>query len=362
MTNKDTISSSNLYFTLFGYVVGVGIWALPKSQVAACHQDGWIPTLVGGIYPFVIAILSLYIIKNRPNQNILELNLEFFGKFIGTFINIIFFSFFFLIGIFIASGFNNILVIYGVPFLSPLKILGIGTILTGLAAFSGIKLVGKINKVVFYITIMVLTITIPAFWKGTSLNLKPMFQSSTYSIVKGAIDTFYSYSGFEVILLLHTNVTDKENISKKIILSVLTVISMYVYAVVVSIFYSGPDIVVKSLWPFVVVSESTRISILNNFRFVFSSTWILIALKILTNYYYACGTILQNFFKKLDKQYIYIFLYFLFLYTSMKLCNESFRRYVIDLVSLYYVLFNFILISTLALFIFFKKGFKNEKT
>lgn len=361
MTNKDTISSSDLYFILFGYVVGVGIWALPKSQVGACHQDAWIPTLVGGLYPLIIAALNLYILKKCPNQNLLQLTVEFFGKIVGTILNIIVFSFFFMIGIFIASGYNNILMVYGVSFLSPLKLIGIGAILAGLAAFNGLKLIGKINKLVFYITLIVLTITIPSFWVGSSLNLKPIFQSSSFSILKGSLDTFYSYTGLEVLLLLHTNVSDKKNIKKKVFLSVITIICLYIYAVVITIYYSGPDIVLKSMWPFAVVSENTRISVLNNFRYVFSSTWILIALKIFTNYYYACGMILQDLFKKVDKKYLYIFLYFFFLYCALKLCNETFRRSIIDKVSLYYIIFNLLLFLTIAIFVFFKKGVKNEK-
>lgn len=358
---NNNISSSDLYFILFGYVVGIGIWALPKSQVASCHQDGWIPTLAGGLYPIVIILLSLYIINKKPNSNILSLSVECFGKYLGKLFNIIFLTFFFSIGTFILSGFSNILMVYGASFLSPLKIMGISMILSGLAAFKGLKSIGKINKFIFYTTFSVILITVTSFVYGSYLNLQPMFQSSISTILSGAIDTFYSYSGLEILLLLHTNVSDKENIKKKSLLCVLTIIFLYCYSVIATIYYSGPDVVVKSLWPFVVVSESTRISILNTYRFIFSSTWILIAFKSLTNYYYACGTILQDFIKKVDTKYIYIFLYVLFLSFALKLTNETFRRSIIDLVSLYYITFNFIFILGIATFIFFKKGFKNEK-
>lgn len=358
---NNNISSSDLYYILLGYVVAIGIWALPKSQVASCHQDGWIPTLLGSIYPIIIILLSIYIISKHPNESILALSVKYYGKYLGQFLNILFFTFFFLIGIFILSGFTNVFIVYGVPFLSPIKIIGIGLILTGLAAYKGIHLLGKINKLVFYIFILLILLTIPAFWRGTYLNLQPMFSSSIPTIINGSIDTFYSYAGFEAILLIHTYVCDKENIKFKAFLAAFTVLLIYCYTVVVTIYYSGPDIVTKNIWPFVIVSESTELSIINNFRFIFSSTWILIALRSVSNYHYACSEILHNLFKKVKLQYIYILVYCLFLFFTMKLTDESFRRYVIDLVSMYYVIFNFVFISSIATFTFFKEGEKNEK-
>lgn len=358
---NDNISSSDLYYLLLGYVVVIGIWALPKSQVAACHQDGWIPTLLGGMYPLIIIGLSVYIINKHPNESILTLSVKYYGKYLGQFFNILFFTFFFLIGIFILSGFSNVLIVYGVHFLPPIKVIGIGLILTGLAAYKGIHLLGKINKLIFYIFILLILITIPAFWKGTYLNLQPMFNSSISSIIYGSIDTFYSYAAFEAILLIHPYVYDKANIRFKSFLAVFTVILIYCYTVVVTLYYSGPDIVTKNIWPFVIVSESTKFSVINNFRFIFSSTWILIALRSVSNYHFACSEILQSLFKKVKKEYVYIAVYFLFLFFTMTLTDESLRRYVIGLVSLYYVIFNFIFILSIAIFTFFKKGDKNEK-
>lgn len=358
---NDNISSSDLFFILFGYIVGIGVWALPKSQVASCHQDSWIPTIAGGLYPTVIIIICLYIIKNRPDKNILKLSVEYYGKFIGTFLNFVFLTFFFLIGVFIVSGFNNIIIVYSVPFLSPLKIIGISMILAGVTAFKGLRCISKINKLIFYVTIIVILITLTSFYYGTYLNFRPMFETPISNVFNGAIDTFYSYCGIEAIVLIYPNISDKENIKKKSFFCILTVVCLYTYSVVASVYYSGPDIVVKSLWPFVVVSESTKISVINTFRFIFTSIWILIALRSLTNYYYACSIILEDLLKKVDKYYIYISLYFLFLVCALKFTNEAFRRSLIDLVSLYYVSFNFIFILSIAIFTFLKKGSKDEK-
>lgn len=351
----SSISSLDMFFIINGTIIGIGILSLANFQMKICYQDGWIAVLIGGIYPIIIVLVENYIIKKYPKDNILVLNDKFFGRFIGGVLNFIFGSYFFMIGVFVVSGAANVFKIYSISYIKPLKFIGVAVLVSAWAAYKGLRVLAKINTIGFIISVVFIASVIPGSFKGTYTNILPVFQTKTTDLMKAMVQSFYSYSGVEVLMLFHPYIRDRNKIRKTSLIAVLIIIFMYTMVTINTIFYYGPEIAPKSMWSLIDMSKSIEIPILNNFRFIFAFMIIIMNLRMIATYYYSFSFVVQHIFKIKKTEYIIVVLYPIIVYLSMKLTNEIFRRKVIDAIFLYYIIFVVVMLITIAIITAFKK-------
>ena len=118
---QSYLSVSQFALIIFGSIVGVGVLSLPNGVVKVAHQDGWISTLIGGIYPLYIVIIASYIARKFPNDNILILSKKYFGRILGSIFNLIFATYFIFMASMIASYYTNLMRSYTIGFLTSFK-------------------------------------------------------------------------------------------------------------------------------------------------------------------------------------------------------------------------------------------------
>jgi len=70
-------------------------------------------------------------------------------------------------------------------------------------SYKGIKTLGRLNEVSFYLSICLIIIPAGILAYGSFLNLTPVFGSGLKNIVKGSKNTVFAYSGMEIIFLIY---------------------------------------------------------------------------------------------------------------------------------------------------------------
>jgi spore germination protein len=344
---------------IFGCIVGVGILSLPNGVVKSAHQDGWISTLIGGIYPLYVVIIASYIGKKFPNDNILILSKRYFGRVFGSIFNLIFASYFIFTSSMIACYYSNLMRSYMMGFLTSFKLLSILFICIIYASSRGLKVIGRISEITFYITIVLLLSPILALKNSEITNVFPIFGSGFSSIAKGTLKSTFAYSGAEIILLIYPFLKEKKKMLRSSLISVTIIMAIYAWCVFITTYYLGPDIVNKSYWSFLVVTESITVSAINNYRYIFMYVWSIIAFKSISINGFASIYILKEFAYKIEKKKICFFLYPLLLYLALLFGNEISRQNINNIVSAIYIIFNLIYMTVIAIFIFFKGGGKS---
>lgn len=339
---------------IFGSIVGVGILSLPNGVVKVAHQDGWISTLIGGIYPLYVVIIASYISKKFPRDSILILSKRYFGKIFGSIFNLIFATYFIYIASMIASYYTNLMRNYVVGFLTPFKIIAILFICIIYAVSSGVKVIGIISQISFYITIVLLLTTIIALKDANMINILPIFGSGIGSIAKGTVKSVFSYAGAEIILLIYPFLKEKNKMLVSSIISVAIVIFLYVWCVFITTYYLGPDIVTKNYWSLLLVMGSVTVSVINNYKYIFMTFWSLVALKSISINGYASMYILKDFQPKVDMKKIYFLMYPLLVYLAVTFGNEISRQNISENITPYYVIFNLVYMTSIAVCIFFQ--------
>lgn len=362
--DKDTdslLSPSQLTFTLVTSIMGVSILSMPGSVIKYAKQDGWISCILGTLYPIYLVFIADYMCRKFPKDNILKLSKKCLGKFLGTILNVIFISYFVFLATEIASGVSNILRIYMVSFITNYKLLSVLFLAPAFVAYKGIKTLGKVNELVFYLTIALYFIPIATLKYGLILNIMPVFGSGVINIIKSTKETAYAYCGIEILFLIYPYLQDSKILKKAALKSIIIVMVIYTFFTFMVIYYLGVDIIPKFLWPTIVISEAIKLPIINNFRYIFMVLWSIIMLKSISNHYYSIVYGLSEL-TSIAKRKTFVFLiYPILFYLSSLYGNPTLRRDFVNKTVPIYVIFNLIYVSIISLILYIKKGDKNDQ-
>lgn len=352
-TSNKFLSSNQITALLIAVTVGPGALKLPNTLVEKVGQDAWISSIIGLLYLLYIVLVSSYIIKKYPNDNILSLSTQYFGNKAGNLLNFLFSLMFITYLSTVTSDFVRFCRIYFVYFLSPFKIIIITLTLAIFTAYKGLSTLAKVSEVSTYLLIFITVFSIASLEHGNLLNIQPVFTSSLKDIFKASIFTTYAYSDFEYLLIIHPFAKDTNSIKKAGLKAIFIAGLIWVWSVFITIYYLGIDIIPKSLWAYILVFESINIPLINNFRYIFMFVWCFMAFRISANIAFASSFIL-NYITKIDINKILIFLYFISIFLSLQLVDMSLFEKVINIASPIFVVFNLIYISSIALMISIK--------
>lgn len=355
---SDFLTANQVTFLIVGIAIGAGFVRLPNVLVRASYQDAWLSALLGLIYPIYVLLVGNYIIKKHPEENILQINKNFFGNIIGNILNILFMIPLAFYIISITSDYTTTIITYIVAFLNKNKVMSISLLVVAYTAYSGLKPLSKLNQYIGYMLIAIILLSSVALKYGNILNLKPVFQSPMKDVLKGSIDGLYFFTGFESLLLYHNKVKDKSSIKSASFKGLFISSLVWIWCVFITIYYLGVDIIPKSNWSFIMVFESIHLPIINNFRYIFMFEWVLICLRVISNFYYFSSFVIADVIKK-DRKKICIAMYIPVLFISIKLGDTIIIHKLIDFLSPIFVIFNICLLTLLAFMAYFKSKKSN---
>lgn len=359
---KNEITYHQFMYIVVGTMIGTGILNLPNQMAKSAGQDGWLSALIGAWYPLYIALMAISISKKFPKDDVFSLCKKIFGKFLGSILSILFTFQFFIEMASVTSGFTNINRVYIVQFLTPIKII-IAILLIGLyGTYQGLKVIGRINEMVFYLMILFLFIPLVALRDGSILNVSPFLGSGIKKIIKGSMNAGFAYTGIEIIFLIYPNMNDKKKLKGAALKSIGIISFIYTYITFMTIYYMGPDVVIKPYWSVMMLNETINLPFINSFRFIFMFLWGIIIFKTVINLYYSFTYGLSNFLIKLKVDKICFLVYPFAVYIVYKYGNEVIRREIIRKLSPLMSIFNLVFTTLLAVIVHFKKGGNNESS
>jgi spore germination protein (amino acid permease) len=342
-------------------VIAIGILSLPNEVVIFSKQDGWISVILGAVYPLYIIVCTLYIARRYPEENVLTLNIKFFGKFIGSIFNMALLIIHIFYTVSEISGISNFFRVYIVEFISSFRLMFLISSIAAFSAYKGLKNLGRISEVVFYNVILTAAIGILVLTKGSILNIKPVFGSGVMNIVKGTKGGIYAYAGMETLIFLYPYISDKKKLKNSCIKATGIICAVYTWVTFATIFYLGHRVIPKARWSTLYIIESFRVPIINNFRFVMMFLWVFVSVNSISINYYFCDFITRSLFIRVKRKIFYVLSVPLMVYISMFLNEEVKRREYVESVMLYVLVFNIMYIALMFYMAYVKKGKAYEK-
>lgn len=355
------LTSSQFTIKLLGALIGVGILYIPNTVIKGAKQDGWMSCIIGALYPFYLLVLANVMCKKYPDQNILILSKKCFGKFLGNILNLIFISFFLFISTTVLAGFANVFRIYATSFLKSYQIFLAALIPIAYIVYKGLKSLGRMSEVIFYLVIILVIIPFGAAIYGSVLNLMPVFGSGALNILKASKETAFSYGGMEFIFVAYPFLEDKKKLFKCGVTSIVFTMIVYTWTAVLTIYYLGIDISPRYLWPVLSLTDSIKVPLITSFRYIFISLWAIIAIKCVATYYFSIAYGLNTIVKKISRQKFTLLLYPIIIGLALCYGNETMRREVSGKLVEMYAIFNLFYLTLITIIISFRRGGISEK-
>ena len=354
---KNLLTPNEVTFILIGIMIGITSVRLPNGVMDTAKQDGWISVLIGAIYPLYVAILAIYVSGKFPKENILVLSKRYLGKTLGTILN-----FLFLLSIFsylphVISSIGIIVRTDVTPILTPLKIYVVLVFAGAYASSKGIKVLGRISSISFWMVLGIMIPTISILKQGSILNVSPIFGTGIVNILKGSLTCVYNYSLMELIFLIYPFINDSRKIKRAAFNAVGFTAIIYTWITFISIYYMGKDIIPKTIWSFFTVTGAVKIEVVTSFKYIFVFFWIIIAIKSIAIFNYVCIFILEDIKKIKSKKIIYVVMATVVIiiaktYYGDVLAIEQITKYTSPISTIY----NLIYLTLIASLIWIKKG------
>lgn len=325
--NSTTLTPSEITHFIIAMMIGVGI--LGTATIQGAGNDGWIAILVAGVYPLYMVWAALVISKRYPNDTIISINKILFGKYLGFLFSLFLCAIFIYILIVVLSAFAFITRTFIATFIPEYVIIIISMILIAYFSSKGLKVIAKVNVIIFYLTVIVVLLPGYALLKGSYLNLLPVFNSSLSDILSGSFQSIYSYAGIEVVFLIYPFARDKKKLSSAMLKGVGVVTAIYVWLTMIIIYYLGADVAIKFYWPLLTIADSVQIPIINLFRYIFMLLWSLIIYRISANALYFASFIIKEFMqikKNSDNKIIIAIIALIVSFLIFFIENESMKR------------------------------------
>jgi len=354
---KNLLTPNEVTFILIAIIVDVTVVRLANGVVVTAKQDGWISVIIGAIYPLYVALLAIYVSGKFPKENILALSRKYLGKTVGNILNFLFLLSFFSYFPPLISTIGLIVRTYATPSLTPLKIYVVLFILGAYAASKGIKVLGRICTITFWLLLAIIIPTISILKDGSLLNISPILGTGIVNILRGSLDSIYGYSLLELIFLIYPFINDSRKIKSSVLKAVGIITIIYTWLTFITIYYMGKDIIPKSIWSFFAVSVAVKVEIINNFRFVFIYCWLIIAIKSMAIFNYVCVFILDNIKKIKNKNVVYVVIAVVVIiiantYYGDVVAMDQITKYTSPISTIY----NLMYITLIASLIWIKKG------
>lgn len=362
LETKNLLTPNEVTFLLIGIIIDISVTQLPNFVTIHARQDGWISVIIGAVYPLYVALLAIFVSNKFPKDNILVLAKKFFGKSFGTFLNILF-----LISVisYIPAVISFIELIVRIDILQSITKLQLYTILLLVSVYAsskGIKVLGRISTISFIMIIAIILPTIMILKEGSILNIQPVFQAGILNIFKDSQATIYDYSLMEFIFLIYPLINDSKKIKAAVLKAVGITCLIYTWITFITIYYLGLDIIPKTLFSFITVSEGVKFEILNNFRYLFISLWIFIVAKSVSILNYSYMFILDDIKKIKNKNYTYLLIStILMIITLIFYKNYTSRLSIVRYTSRISTCYNLFYITLISLAIKIESRRKNEK-
>lgn len=250
ISSKERITTSQAITILITSILGVGILSLPRDLVDLVKGDSFIVLVLGTIVCIVIGFFIYKIIDYFPNKSFLEINSILLSKPIAYLIGIIVLIYYIWnIGL-ITRIFVEVIKMYMLGY-TPTEVIAISMILIcAYGARGGIESIARLSQLLIFLIVIpvvgVLSLTLGA---ADFSNLMPIFQSSPMEITSAIGTTVFSFSGFEILLIIGFFLRKPSDGFKIQYISLICIGLMYIFFAVVTIAVFGMVETSHLLWP-----------------------------------------------------------------------------------------------------------------
>ena len=330
--NKYKISHIQVRGLIVSTSVGVGVLSLSGLLSETMSNSGWIAIILTGLL-----IIPLFLVYNKifqlyPEKDIFQIGREVLGRPIFTILLLIILADFILTLGLVSRNLAELIKIFLLQ-TTPLEVLLITFILTSsYVACSEIDVIARVSYFIYPATITFAVIIVLISLPGADFTrVLPLFQTDIPSILKGIKDSFFSFLGFEVILLAIPFVEKKENTLKSEVMGITTVILIYLALYIMAISHFSIAQMRSIVYPVLMLIRQINLPwfFLENLDGLVIAFWVIVVFGTVAPIFYSAGKVAANIFgAKKHKHFILMLIPVIYI---VAMIPENFIELLIDI-------------------------------
>ncbi len=259
-------------------LIGAGSLVLPRTITATAGTGAWIAVLIGGFLSLIVMLIIIRLGLRFPEETMMEYGTHITNKWIGKGIGFIFCTYWLILAALVIRVFSSMLV-SAVMIETPIEVIIIAMLLTVVYFIRhDIQVIGRVNELYFiFIIIPILFGILLSIREVNPIRLLPLTGGKGfYSILTAGIGSFFSFLGFEIIVMLIPSITTQKLTYNYSIKGLLSPLVVYMTIVLLAVGIFGIEELQNLTWPTLELIKVTPFPglILERLEVVFISFWV----------------------------------------------------------------------------------------
>jgi spore germination protein (amino acid permease) len=276
------VSPYLLFFIIYSSQVGVGILSFQRGIAKEAGFDAWISVLLAGcLVQFLIYIM--YKLLSKANGDIVMIQRDIFGKYIGGLFNFLIMTYYGMASISVIRSYIEIVQVWMFPALPTWCLSIILMFLCYKIVSGGFRVVVGICflSVVLPILTIVSSYTFPLKYAHID-NLLPILDHSPKEILSGVKSSIYTMAGFEILLMVYPFINKRKSPQKYAHLAILATTLLFTLSAIISFLFFSEEQLSLTIWPELTMTKVIHFSFLERFEYIFISVYMLTILGLVS--------------------------------------------------------------------------------
>ncbi|KRE86573.1 hypothetical protein ASG89_11255 [Paenibacillus sp. Soil766] len=195
---------------LFAFIlqtqIGIAVLSFPYDLHKAAGADGWISVLVAGVGVQLLLLGYALLCQRFPRQNLYQFAPLIVGKWLGNTLNAVYILHFTFTSCLILLMEMMFVELWILPQTNPGLIIVANCIVCIYMAKENIRVIARYNVLISLLIIVMLAIMLTNFRNMDYRYLLPIGQGGFHTILLGVKSSVLSFLGFEVVLVLNSDI------------------------------------------------------------------------------------------------------------------------------------------------------------
>ena len=275
---KYQISPIFVFFLIHGAQFGAGVLGFARITAKAAGYDGWMGVVITGLCIHLL-IWIMYFLLKETNGNLIDLQRQTFGKWIGNVFNIIFAAYFLIVSISVIRTYVEIIQVWMFPTASTFMLTLFLCLVSYYIISSGFRVITGICVISVGGTLGYLFLSLFVLKYSHWDNLLPIFTHSFSDILKSAQLSIYSMTGFEIYLMVYPFVKKPMQSHKYAQLGALFSNLLYLFSTLLAFAFFSEKQLLKTIWPQLSMTQVIQLPFIERLEYIAISGYALVIIS-----------------------------------------------------------------------------------
>ncbi|PFM64751.1 spore gernimation protein GerH [Bacillus cereus] len=272
---KYQISPVFVFFLIHSAQFGAGVLGFARIIAKAAGYDGWMGVVITGIWIHILLWMMYFLLK-ETNGNLIDLQRQTFGKWLGNGINLIHIAYFLTVSISVIRTYVEIIQVWMFPTASTFMLTLFLCLVSYYIISSGFRVITGICVISIGGTLGYLFLSLFVLKYSHWTNLLPVFTHSFSDIVKAAKLSVYSMTGFEIYLMIYPFVKNPKQSHKFAQFGALFSNLLYLFSTLLAFAFFSEKQLSKTIWSQLSMTQVIQLPFIERLEYLAISAYILV--------------------------------------------------------------------------------------